>query len=155
MNPVCSAPTIIARESKRKGHVKYSRHYRFHYCEVAATFAGTPVKLFFYRNGRKGDWNALLSINTALGAYEAYIIYSMRWECRKLIEDTKDEKTAGGKTIGEFYSDKENFQELVFSVVGLKIMKMSNSSIWFTIREHYGKYYIALYYDNLDFLYFL
>ena len=74
-----TANAIIARESKRKGHVKYSRHYRFYYCEVAATFAGTPVKLFFYRNGRKGEWNALLSTNTALGAYEAYKIYSMRW----------------------------------------------------------------------------
>ena len=31
-----------------------------------------PVKLFFYRNGKKGYWNALLSINTALNAYEAY-----------------------------------------------------------------------------------
>ena len=74
-----TANAIIARESKRKGHVKYSRHYRLYYCEVAATFAGTPVKLFFYRNGRKGDWNALLATNTALGAYEAYKIYSMRW----------------------------------------------------------------------------
>jgi Transposase DDE domain. len=74
-----TANAIIARESKRKGHVKYSRHYRFYYCEVAANFAGAPVKLFFYRNGRKGEWNALLSTNTALNAYEAYKIYSMRW----------------------------------------------------------------------------
>lgn len=71
-------------------------------------------------------------------------------ECRKLTEETKDKKTAGGKTIGEFYSDEENFQELVYSVMALKIVKMSNSSVWFTICEHYGKYYIALYYDNLD-----
>jgi hypothetical protein len=71
-------------------------------------------------------------------------------ECRKLVEDTKDEKTAGGKTVGEFYADEENFQELVNSVAGLKIIKMSNSSIWFTIFGHYGEYYIALYYDNLD-----
>lgn len=67
-----TANAIIAKESKRKDHVKYSRHYRFYYCEVTATFAGTPVKLFFYRNGKKGDWNALLSKNTVLGAYEAY-----------------------------------------------------------------------------------
>ena len=73
-----TANAIIARESKRKGHVKYSRHYRFYYCEVAAIFASTPVKLFFYRNGRKGEWNALLSTNSALGAYEAYKLYSMR-----------------------------------------------------------------------------
>ena len=32
----------------------------------------SPVKLFFYRNGKKGYWNALLSTNTALNAYEAY-----------------------------------------------------------------------------------
>ena len=74
-----TANAIMARESKRKGPVKYSRHYRFYYCGAAATFAGTPVKLFFYRNGKKGEWNALLSTNTALGAYEAYKIYSMRW----------------------------------------------------------------------------
>ncbi|MDD7128408.1 MAG: hypothetical protein PUH91_06240 [Prevotella sp.] len=71
--------TIMAKESKRKGHFMYSKHYRFYYCEVAANFAGTPVKLFFYRNGKKGDWNALLSTNTALNAYEAYKRYSMHW----------------------------------------------------------------------------
>lgn len=76
---VMTANAIMAKESKRKGHVKYSKHYRFYYCEVAATFAGTPVKLFFYRYGKKGDWNALPSTNTALNAYEAYKIYSMRW----------------------------------------------------------------------------
>ena len=37
-----TANAIIAKESKRKGHVKYSKHYRFYYCEVAATFAGIP-----------------------------------------------------------------------------------------------------------------
>ena len=46
---------------------------------MLTTFAGTPVKLFFYRNGKKGDWNALLSTNTGLNAYEAYKIHSMRW----------------------------------------------------------------------------
>ena len=74
-----TANAIIAKELKRKNHVKYSRHYRFYYCEVAAIFAGTPIKLFFYRNGKKGEWNALLSTNTARGAYEAYKIYSRRW----------------------------------------------------------------------------
>ena len=84
-----TANAIIARESKRKGHVKYSRHHRFYYCEVAANFAGTPVKLFFYRNGRKGEWNALLSTNTALGAYEAYKIYSMRWSIEVAFSEAK------------------------------------------------------------------
>lgn len=84
-----TANAIIARKSKRKGHVKYSRHYRFYYCEVAATLDGTPVKLFFYRNGRKGDWNALLSTNTVLGAFEAYKIYSMRWSIEVSFSEAK------------------------------------------------------------------
>ena len=63
------------------------------------------------------------------------------------LEKIKDEKTAGGITYGEFYSDKDNY--LISSLVGSKIIQMSNSSVWFKIFEHYGKYYIGIYYDNL------
>ena len=63
------------------------------------------------------------------------------------LEKIKDEKTAGGITYGEFYSDKDNY--LISSLVGLKIIQMSNSSVWFKIFEHYGKYFIGIYYDNL------
>ena len=58
-------------------------------------------------------------------------------------ENIKDEKDI------EFYSDKDNYDKLISSIVGLKVIQMSNSSIWFKIFEHYGKYYIGLYYDNL------
>ena len=58
-------------------------------------------------------------------------------------ENIKDEKDI------EFYSDKDNYDKLISSIVGLKVIQMSNSSVWFKIFEHYGKYYIGLYYDNL------
>ena len=58
-------------------------------------------------------------------------------------ENIKDEKDI------EFYSDKDNYDKLISSMVGLKVIQMSNSSVWFKIFEHYGKYYIGLYYDNL------
>ena len=70
-------------------------------------------------------------------------------ESKLSIEKTKDEKTIGGITYGEFYSDKDNYDQLISSVVSLKVIQMSNSSVWFKIFEHYGKYYIGLYYDNL------
>lgn len=70
-------------------------------------------------------------------------------ESKLSIEKTKDEKTIGGITYGEFYSDKDNYDQLISSVVRLKVIQMSNSSVWFKIFEHYGKYYIGLYYDNL------
>ena len=60
-------------------------------------------------------------------------------------ENIKDEKDI------EFYSDKDNYNQSISSAVRLKVIQMSksNNSIWFTIFEHYGKYYIGLYYDNL------
>ena len=65
------------------------------------------------------------------------------------LEKIKDEKTAGGITYGEFYSDKDNYNQLISSVVGMKVFQMSKGSVWFKIFEHYGKYYIGIYYDNL------
>ena len=65
------------------------------------------------------------------------------------LEKIKDEKTAGGITYGEFYSDKDNYNQLISSLVGLKVIQMSNSSVWFTICKHYGEYFIGIYYDNL------
>ena len=65
------------------------------------------------------------------------------------LEKIKDEKTAGGITYGEFYSDKDNYDQLISSLVGSKIIQMSNSSVWFTICNHYGEYFIGIYYDIL------
>ena len=74
--------------------------------------------------------------------------YTLREVIEELgLEKIKDEKTAGGITYGEFYSDKDNY--LISSLVGSKIIQMSNSSVWFTICNHYGEYFIGIYYDNL------
>ena len=70
-------------------------------------------------------------------------------ESKLSIEETKDEKTIGGITYGEFYSDKDNYNQLISSVVGVKVFQMSKNHVWFQIFEHYGKYYIGIYYDNL------
>ena len=84
--------TAIASAMTKKKSVKYSRAHKYHYFEADALLAGAPVKLFFYRFGRKGEWKALLSTNTALTPYKAYQIYSMRWsievsfhECKSLL----------------------------------------------------------------------
>ena len=70
-------------------------------------------------------------------------------ESKLSIEETKDEKAIGDITYGEFYSDKDNYDRLISSIVRSKVIQMSNSSVWFNIFEFYGKYYIGLYYDNL------
>ena len=70
-------------------------------------------------------------------------------ESKLFLEEKKDEKTIDGITYGEFYSDKDNYDQLSSAQVSLKVIQMSNSSVWFKIFEHYVKYYICLYYDNL------
>ena len=70
-------------------------------------------------------------------------------ESKLFLEEKKDEKNIDGITFGEFYSDKDNYDKLISFHFGLKVIQMSNGSIWFKIFEHYGKYYIGLYYDNL------
>ena len=62
--------------------------------------------------------------------------------------EESEEVIKNGKNI-EFYSDKDNYDRLVSSIAGLKVIQMSNSSVWFKIVEHYCEYYIGLYYDNL------
>lgn len=69
-------------------------------------------------------------------------------ESKLFLEEKKDEKNIDGITFGEFYSDKDNYDKLISFHLGLKVIQMSNSSVWFKIFEHYGKYYIGLYYDN-------
>lgn len=84
--------SAIASAMTRRKAVKYSRSHKFYYFCVDAVFAGIPVKLFFYRFGRKGVWKALLSTDTNLTPYKAYQTYSMRWsievsfhECKSLL----------------------------------------------------------------------
>lgn len=70
-------------------------------------------------------------------------------ESKLFLEEKKDEKTIGDITYGEFYSDKDNYDMLISSQVRLKVIQMSNNSVWFKIFEYHGEYYIGLYYDNL------
>ena len=70
-------------------------------------------------------------------------------ESKLFLEEKKDEKTIDGITYGEFYSDKDNYDQLISAQVSLKVIQMSNSSVWFKIFEYHGEYYIGLYYDNL------
>ena len=70
-------------------------------------------------------------------------------EVKLSLEEIKDEKTTVGITYGEFYSDKDLYNQLILSTVRMAAIQMSNGSVWFKIFEYYGKYYIGIYYDNL------
>jgi hypothetical protein len=43
---------------------------------------------------------------------------------------------------------EEELKELLLTGVSYMLEKYSKKSVWFMINEHYGKYYITMYYDN-------
>ena len=63
-------------------------------------------------------------------------------ECKKIIEEQEDEN--------KYYPNEDDFQQLVLTRTALKIVGLSNSSVWFTIMEQYGRYRIVIFYDNLN-----
>lgn len=79
----------IASKLDRIKAVQYSRKHKFYHASMTVKFAGTDVRLFFYRNGRRGAWNALLSTDTSLDAFKAYRIYSMRWAIEVCFKEMK------------------------------------------------------------------
>ena len=71
----------------------------------------------------------------------------------KLINEATEEVEEINKNLGydksiESDSEKDYCDRLISAIVSSKVIQMSNSSVWFKIFEHYGKYYIGLYYDN-------
>ena len=50
---------------------------------------GVPVRLFFCKRGRNGNWNGLLTTGLSLSLLEAYRIYARRWATEVAYKDCK------------------------------------------------------------------
>ena len=62
-----TAPELIKALQKSKS-VKYSRSIGYYTATISAKISGIKVKLFFYRKGKNGNWNALLTSDLKLDA---------------------------------------------------------------------------------------
>ena len=76
---------------------------------MEVTFDGVPVKLFFCRRGKQGNWNGLLSTNTKLDFFKAYEIYAMRWSIEVCFAEMK-----GLLNLGKCQA--RNFTEQIASI---------------------------------------
>ena len=61
-----TAKGCIDKLKRVKKGIKYSKKLHCYYGEMQDTFDGIPVKLFFCRRGKHGNWNGLLTTNTEL-----------------------------------------------------------------------------------------
>jgi len=74
---------------RRKKKVVRSKLLGFYHAEIIVDFKGIPVKLFFCKTSKKGNWNGILTTNTNLTFEEAYKIYSIRWSVEVFFKESK------------------------------------------------------------------
>lgn len=74
------------RKSKR---LKRSRQLSYYYSEAVVDFNGTPVKLFFCKTSRKGNWNVFLTTDLTLCFEQTYKLYSIRWSIEVFFKESK------------------------------------------------------------------
>lgn len=79
----------IIETLRRKKKVRRSKILGYYYAEVLVSFKGIPVKLFFCKSSKKGNWNAIMTTNTGLSFEQAYKIYSTRWSVEVFFKEAK------------------------------------------------------------------
>ena len=103
-----TANQIIERLQK-KGLTKHNRTLKCTYCTIDVKFAGTTVRLFFSKRGRKGQWNGLLTTDLSLSFLKAYRTYATRWttevayhDCKQLLDFGKCQSVHFSAQIASF-----------------------------------------------------
>lgn len=72
-----NATSIIA--SRERLHARTCREYKCRYIRLDAEFSNIPVRLFFIRYGKKGEWTVLLTTDRTLNFKKAFeLIFSLR-----------------------------------------------------------------------------
>ena len=79
----------IVKRLQKEGLVKHNATLKCSYCTIDVKFAGTTVRLFFSKRGKKGQWNGLLTTDLSLSFLKAYRTYATRWTTEVAYRDMK------------------------------------------------------------------
>ena len=96
-----TAPELIKALQKSKS-VKYSRSIGYYTATIPAKLSGIKVNLFFYRKGKNGNWNALLTSDLKLDAKKAFRLYSRRWVIEVAHKEMKQNLKLGKNQCRDF-----------------------------------------------------
>ena len=96
-----TAPELIKVLQKTK-NLKYSRSIGYYTATISAKISGIKVNLFFYRKGKNGNWNALLTSDLKLDAKEAFRLYSRRWVIEVAHKEMKQNLKLGKNQCRDF-----------------------------------------------------
>ena len=80
----------LIKKLQREKKYKTSRQLRMRTVEVHACFKGYPIKIFFYKDRKRGSkWSALASTDKSLGAVQAFKVYQNRWAIEVAYKEIK------------------------------------------------------------------
>lgn len=96
-----TAPELIKALQKSKS-VKYSRSVGYYTAAISAKLSGIKINLFFYRKGKNGNRNALLTSDLKLDAKEAFKLYSRRWVIEVAHKEMKQNLKPGKNQCRDF-----------------------------------------------------
>lgn len=74
---------------RRRKMVKRSKLTGHYYAELIVDFKGIPVKLYFSKSSKRGNWHGIMTTNTDLTFNQAYKIYSTRWSVEVFFKESK------------------------------------------------------------------
>ena len=80
---------------KKAKKLKRSQLLSFYYAQAQVDFKGIPVKVFFCKTTRRGNWNMLLTTNLELDFEKAYKIYATRWNIEVFFKEAKQHLELG------------------------------------------------------------
>lgn len=80
----------LIKKLQRQKKYKNSRQLHMKTVTVFVLFQGQPMKLFFYKDNKRGSkWNALITTDKALGAVQAFKVYQNRWSIEVSYKEIK------------------------------------------------------------------
>jgi hypothetical protein len=100
-NKNLTAKEIIEALKKSK-KIKRSHLLSCYYSQALVDFKGIPVKVFFCKTTRKGNWNMLLTTNVELEFTQAYQIYATRWSIEVFFKESKQHLQLGKSQSQDF-----------------------------------------------------
>lgn len=71
------------------GKVKRCRSLRLHYKEALVDYNGTPLKMFFSRQGKNGKWKVFLTTDTDITFVRMIEVYHIRWTVEVFFKEAK------------------------------------------------------------------
>ena len=87
---------LIKKVRYKKTKRKWNKDLRMHHVTVSVLFKDMPIKLFFYKEKKRGTkWHVIASTDKTIGAIQAFKIYQNRWSIEVSFKELKQHLAFG------------------------------------------------------------